>query len=399
MNFLNGIKSDILKLNRYAIIFGIFAIWNVIGFLPPIPASFYYALLSVTFVYCIVNSRKMDLSVLTLLIYIPINILITNPNPIFKSWDRYVLFALLLGCVSLLFQSEKFFRFRGSVLVILLNICIFLGAASALCFYLGINLMQVSLTNYQNHIGIFSGLTRHSMLLGPIAGFGTLYCYFKFTREKNKVYLILMILCILSILFSASRAALAGTVVGFIVLVYKQQKNMGKFVRTIMMILVVGCATFPLWTKNLTYIISKNNGQTTEISYNSREDKWANRISEFKEDPLFGIGFAAVSTDYERDYDTNSGIVETGSSWLAVFSMTGIIGAVIVLSIIFRSFIGVWLCKSNLAPLLCGLLSFFFINMLAEGFIFSGGSFLCLMFWLFIGCANDLKYYNPRNSF
>ena len=169
MNFLNGIKSDILKLNRYAIIFGIFAIWNVIGFLPPIPASFYYALLSVTFVYCIVNSRKMDLSVLTLLIYIPINILITNPNPIFKSWDRYVLFALLLGCVSLLFQSEKFFRFRGSVLVILLNICIFLGAASALCFYLGINLMQVSLTNYQNHIGIFSGLTRHSMLLGPIA--------------------------------------------------------------------------------------------------------------------------------------------------------------------------------------------------------------------------------------
>ena len=173
---------------------------------------------------------------------------------------------------------------------------------------------------------------------------------------------------------------------------------MGKFMRTLMLILVVGGVTYPLWMNNLSYVISKNNGQTTEISYNSREYKWDNRIAEFKESPMFGVGFAAVSTEADGEYDATSGVVEPGSSWLAIFSMTGLVGAIIVIGIILSAFIGIWRSKTPIAPLICGLLSFFFINMIAEGFIFSGGSFLCLMFWLYIGCANDMKNYNLRNS-
>lgn len=44
--------------------------------------------------------------------------------------------------------------------------------------------------------------------------------------------------------------------------------------------------------------------------------------------------------------------------------------------------------------LFTGLFTFVLIHMVAEGYILSGGSFLCIVSWLIIGCAYDYRFDN-----
>jgi len=401
MSVLKEAKQIIIQFKEYnkvAVVFGVIAIWNVIGFLPPLPGVLYYVLLGFGFLYNFMSTKGYNIAILSLLIYIPINILFTNPLPVFKPWDRFALFALLLGSVSALFTSDKDRFFRNSLLNVLLKICLLLGTGSAICFYLGINYMALSNFAIIHQVGLFGGLTRHSMLLGPIASFGAIYALYLYYRSKKKLYIACCAINTLAVLFSASRASLAGVIFGLVVLIYRQSKNLGSFFKYSLIILAILAVTFPIWSDSLSYVIAKNDGMTEEISLVSREDKWDNRIAEFSSHPIFGVGFVSVDTNIESAFNSSTGTVETGSSWLSIPSMTGIIGTIIMLIIIIKSYL---IAKLNIycnkqASLIEALLCFFYIHMMAEGFIFSGGSFLCLMFWLFVGCAYDMKNQFPR---
>ena len=128
----------------------------------------------------------------------------------------------------------------------------------------------------------------------------------------------------------------------------------------------------------------------------SREERWSHRINEFTNSPFVGIGFAAISPEYTDEYNIELGIVEPGSSWLTVLSMIGIMGALPIILIIINTWNGLKAIYNNntedYSILLSGLLSLFYVHLIAEGYIFAGGSFLCFLFWLTLG----ISYSYPR---
>ena len=89
----------------------------------------------------------------------------------------------------------------------------------------------------------------------------------------------------------------------------------------------------------------------------------------------------------------STGTIETGSSWLAVLSMTGIIGFIPFLIIIYKSVKRVWSKKkTNIeASLYLGLIVFLSIHMLVEGYIFAGGSVVFFIAWLIISCCYEIE--------
>jgi hypothetical protein len=72
--------------------------------------------------------------------------------------------------------------------------------------------------------------------------------------------------------------------------------------------------------------------------------------------------------------------------------MLGLIGAILVVPILFRSFKVAYRQKSDHGAVICGILALFFVHMFAEGYIFAGGSFLAFMLWLTVGVAMDCQY-------
>ncbi len=58
---------------------------------------------------------------------------------------------------------------------------------------------------------------------------------------------------------------------------------------------------------------------------------------EFESSPLIGVGFDAIDLNLSSasgGYDKDSGMVESGSSWLIILSMTGLIGAILLFPVL-----------------------------------------------------------------
>lgn len=385
-----------------AIIFSLIIIWPTVGFLPSMPQPILYAAMAGVGIWSLSNATCYSTPLLCLLLYIPVEILISGAPSFFSPWMRFILFTFMLMSVSSLFGSERLYDFRNNVLHLIIIWCVILGTGSFIARFLGINYMKSFWGTNLTTFGHFGGLTSHSMLLGPISGISTIYLIHKFIITQHKLLLILAVMSIGSVMFSASRAALLATVAALLVLFYLLNRFSKRIIRYILMFAIVGAVSFPYWSNVLMQgFVAKNGGSTTELSTSSRDSKWENRINEFESDPIFGIGFSTVDLNNYYDYSPDGGI-ETGSSWLSVLSMTGIIGAALILWIMIKSLSPVFRNPSPEDALICAIVTLFIVSMMAEGYIFAGGNFLCIIFWLALGCACDYNkissYENSSNS-
>jgi O-antigen ligase len=127
---------------------------------------------------------------------------------------------------------------------------------------------------------------------------------------------------------------------------------------------------------------------TGKAGVNSREILWQNRWAEVDASPLVGVGigvdtFGIVKSEY------GTVVVEPGSSYLAVLSMTGVLGSVSTLLLIFSAiikFLGKWdTIPEDIRTEVFAVGAFWAVHAVAEGWIFAVGSILCLFFWLWIG--------------
>ena len=398
MNILQQIKRFCQE-DWMSFLFGAITVSAIIGFLPHLPQIAVYVFLTAFALYSFRRPHKYNALLVALLIYIPIELLIAQPAAIFKSWQRYVMFALLLCCVSPLFDGEYHRTTRRRLMQMLLWSSTFIGIGSFFAWFLGINYMQASRLDFANQVGLFGGLTTHSMLLGPVSGIGAIFMsYYAFTRKK-KIYWLLVALCLITILFSASRSALMSSLAGIIVTVYKLSGKASRFMQVGVASVVIAASTFSIWGGALDGIISKNVGNTETLDTSSRQVKWDTRIAEFQKSPITGIGFVSVDEEIsENEVDYATGTVETGTSWLIILSMLGIIGAVLLYPFFFKTYTTIWKQKDQYSAIVVGVLTLMYIHMFAEGYIFSGGSFMCFVLWLTVGVAYDNKYLNNIKS-
>ena len=387
---LDLLKDKSGKLHYPSLLYAITCIWPACGFLPAFPSVLVYAFPILYAAYCLGKQRSFNPLLLLLIVYIPLELLIVQPSPVFKSWPRYVLFLLLMMNVSPLFDGRALRSYRENIFKITMYACVFLAVGSFFARFLGINFMRTFYVSDGFQTGTFGGLTPQSMMLGPIAGIAACYLASWVYKTKRKVDWLWVVMALGAVMFSASRSALMAAIAGIIVTVYRQSGSASKLIQVGIVSFVIAASTFSFWGSALDNVIEKN-GSAGGLTIDSREALWIARLADFQESPVIGVGFCAAA-HYDYGVDEDSGRFESGTSWLIILSMLGIVGACIIVPILFKAFFSAYKSKTELSAIACGILALFFVHMFAEGYIFAGGSFLAFMLWLTIGIATDCKY-------
>lgn len=390
-DFIDSLRG----MNKLALVFILMQFTKAAGFIPVFPDSINYMVLLIMSAYVIFKAEALSVPMLAILIYLTFNILICSPDNIFNPWMRFAFFIVLIIAVSPLVQSESLRAMRRDMLNAILWIASLLSVLSFFCRFMGVNFM-FGIANFSyNTAGTFAGLFNHSMMLGPVAGISTVFLAYKaYTSDiktAKKWYLSASLTCLAAVAFSASRSALLATITGIIFMLMKVISDRQRFFKILASILVMASISFPLWGSALDGIIEKNNNNIIAGgSFSSREKKWNARITEFKSNPMFGIGFSSVNP--QLDDVSTGGTVEPGSSWLAILSMSGIIGCGLFLMIFWSGYNACNQLDDPDDALLLGLLILFAVHMMTEGYVFAAGSFLGFLLWLIVGCCIDRKY-------
>lgn len=331
------------------------------------------------------------------LFYLPLNIIFTEPDPVFQSWSRLWLFCFIFILAAPLFKGDYIAVLRRKLFHAVLFVSTIITVGSFFCYFLGINYMSLaSEREFVGSAGLFGGLSNHSMALAVFAGMSTLYCFYKSHQKKKSyryVYWGLMAMSLGTLLFTASRSALLATVAGLLVMLYQIKKENGSFIKTLLVIILGAMLTFPLWEGAAEGVLKKqDNNEKSGKKYGSRTTKWEARFDELYSSPVFGVGFSAQDPNGKDEYDKKTGTIEPGSSWLAILSMTGIIGFILISLMLVFPFLYLKNNPNTYNAFLLGLFTFYFLSYVAEGYIFAGGNAMCFISWLVFGVANDVRY-------
>ena len=388
---LLSLNNENGRLHYPSLLYALVAIWPAVGFLTPLPQVVIYGAPLLYAAYSFFNRETYDRWFLALLAYIPVELLLASPPSVFQSWPRYVLFSALIMCVCPIFQGEKLRMCRERIFLFTMWACAFLGVGSFICAFLNINYMKSMATDYFYGTGSFGGLTPHSMLLGPIAGVGACFLVSKAFAEKHYLWWIAAVAALFAVFFSASRSATMAALAGIFVTLYRQSGSTSNFLKVGLVTFIIAASTYSLWEGALSGLIEKNQG-TSALNFDSRQKLWDERIEDFKSSPIYGVGFCAAKMSKNSIIEKQSGRLESGTSWLIIFSMLGVLGACVVIPLFVRAFLTAYKGDDDLIPLICGVLALFFVHMFAEGYVFAGGSFMAFMLWLTVGVATDCKY-------
>jgi O-antigen ligase len=249
-------------------------------------------------------------------------------------------------------------------------------------------------------------------LLGPFAALAVIYATVKTLETRSYKYGFIAAVSFLTCLASGSRSATLGAVAAVTMIPVLRIKSQA--LRWICIIFLLGTVFFvrsefdfnsldgsPVFKSGSPFERYVAELQQKGVS-NTRERLWEARWAEFNSSPVVGIGIGVEKAGGSRTaYGTT--VVEPGSSYLAVLSMTGIIGALslgILLVSLAMKFQKKWtFLNSTDRTEVVAVGMFWAIHAVAEGWIFAGGSILCLFFWLWVGRLSDLGSLPPKRSF
>lgn len=362
--------------------------------------NLYYAILIITLLLTFFQATIKRLSVSMSFLYVccMLSILLNDIPVVYKPWLRFALFVIVTVIASPFIQSAFYDKFRINLFKYIHNLLILIIVFS----------IPAIILNERSQSGMFTGVTNHSMLLAPISAVTLItLIYYLYINKLNRILLLILIaFSFIALLLAASRISLAGFVLAMVFFFYRKNRHdMREFAKTGISILAIFILTYPLWNGYMEGIEKKNeaaiNAETGEMDLaSSRETLWAQRTAEFKSSPIIGIGFCYAP--YVVGYDkysgeaefaeTSTGIIEPGSSWLGILSMTGLLGFLGIISLWISSF---RMCfkmekKDNLyAIYLSSMMVFWSVHMIAEGEIFSAGGFMFFLVWLGVGTVQS----------
>ncbi|WP_146064328.1 O-antigen ligase family protein [Algoriphagus boritolerans] len=364
--------------------------------------SFFYISILFIFSFLILIIQKeifiYNLNIFFLVIASVLSLLLNDVPSYFSSYQRLLFFVIILFIIGPLCISQTLQNFRQRLFVILNNFNILFCSFSFLGLISG---LYVGLTT-RNGLDRpdFTGFYNHSMILGPASSIALLTCLYYFYESGNKIkkifLIILICLCAMSAITAGSRAALVGLLIGLLFFYYKKYKGrMTRFIKTLSFVVFLLIISFPIWEDNTKFLMNKfNRAEDSNDPFDSRSDKWNLRLTEFQTSPIFGIGFASVSVIDQTSLEKLKGIIEPGSSWLSVLSMTGILGFVPIFIFFTSHFTFLFRLKTsgeNIASYLGSLFLLFTLHMLFEGYIFASGAFLFFYLWLFLGILEGYR--------
>lgn len=369
--------------------------------------NLYYAVLIFTLLTTFFQStiRRLDVGMSIIYIACILSILLNDINAVYRPWERFILFVIVTFIASPFIQSDFYDKFRVHIFKFIQNLWIVIVILS----------IPTLLLREHGSTG-FEGFTSHSMIMSSTASMAIVTLLYKlYAKKLTKIIGIpLIIIAFLCMLLAGSRIAVAACIGGTIFFLFRvYRKRMDIFVRIVATIIVAMAITYPLWDSYLERIEQKNssiNKQTGEVDMlASRALIWDQRIREFEESPLVGVGFgyAPYITGYNERTgkasfkETETGVVEPGSGWLAIMSMTGLLGLLGFILLWGSSFKKCIQCEKEdklWGAYLIAMLIFVSIQMIAEGGIYAAGGTDCFNTWAVIGAIyGSYNILKPRS--
>jgi O-antigen ligase len=337
---------------------------------------------------------KIEIKMLFVILIFLTSILINDIDPKFNSEVRFATWIVMIAMIGPLFYSYHLNLFKEKLLNTFMYVFMILGAISFIYWLFGFPSLGR---------GHFSGLFNHSMVLSPISSMGVLFSIYKFYKSETNFlkyfYFILFIFNFLALILSASRSALAAVLIAlFIFLLFAKirYKKIFLFFGILVGIIANSFISLNLEKNNLTQSI------TTRGFDNTREILWHDRLLEFKSSPFFGVGFAAQDDNIKGKIGkkgSEEGVVEPGSAYLMILSMTGLLGTIVLLIFFSKYILSLNFWEKNLFNINYKFLLFIFfsIHFIAEGYIFSSGSIFSFIFWLLVASTYPNSYNYKEN--
>lgn len=222
----------------------------------------------------------------------------------------------------------------------------------------------------------FSGVTAHPQWLGAITGLTCVYAYYNALLKRNRnvfhiVGAVAMFLMSVELgLLAGSRSALLAVALTVVVMTVLSIKHISSIWKTEGLILFFMIIMIPLFMQSTELIEHKQNVQE-QIGF-SRASLWTEQWMLFKSHLLFGTGMVGG---------------ESGSSWLAVASQTGVIGLGLLLNVLYQCFrrAGSYIAANNDSFLYMSILLYIMIHGVFEGYILNPGYIMCWFFWVCVG--------------
>ncbi|WP_299107791.1 O-antigen ligase family protein [uncultured Tenacibaculum sp.] len=351
----------------------------------PEVSKVYYPVIFVLFFLLIAKpvNFKINLIAFIFTLITGLSIFLNDIPTIFNSYNRWLGWLLILFVFGPLITTTPFIKFRIKAFSFLLKLLPFLTILSFLWYVFGLpNLGR----------GDFTGVTYHSMLLGPISGLSSAFFLNKNLFEgKSKKRLGLLLISLVVCVLAASRTALLAFVLVALVSFYIKYK-----MKNLLYLILLFCGFIIFQAVNMENV-NQGSGIFESLSNksfnNSREGYWTNRIKEWYKSPLIGVGFASVDLTISDLGVHEDGSIEPGTSWLAVLSMTGLLGLLSFILLLSNIYTKLYkLIKTN-DILIINVLSFnifFIVSFVSEGYLFAAGSVSGLIYWLSLGCASSL---------
>lgn len=280
-------------------------------------------------------------------------------------------------------------RYRAQLWAAMGWLSLIISGASLLVWIVGVQLAGR---------GNFFGVMSHTMILAPVAGMSLIESLNRYFRTENKLWLATSGAAMINLLLCASRSAMVGASLAVLWMILnvgglKRQSAMAAISALGLIMMIIDSGFFSQESRDRS--TDKEKHVLTEIlrvksDSNTRAWLWEARIAEFQGEPVIGIGF--TRTIYGRK--STAGEIEPGSSYLAILSMTGLVGAfgwVFFLTQLRSAYRRAADSLPKFDRLALGGAGVFFAFHLAfEGYIFSCGSFVGLWFWALLGMFYDL---------
>ena len=330
-----------------------------------------------------------------------LSILINDIPVHYNSYSKLSIFIISSSLLGPFLKTTSLKRFRLAIFNKRMLVNLWICSFSFIFKVVGLHNGYVYNEAVDNFRPDFAGLYNHSMVLGPMSGIGILFCiykyYDKFLIKDRLFYIICLFLCLMSLSNTGSRSAIVGLLAGFIFLIYKIKRgSLSKVFVICFVVISLLILTFPLYKDSTSFLFEKFSDYKNQDASltRSRNDLWMNRINEFRDHPLFGVGFGSARYG-DNDLDGN---FEPGSSWLVILSTTGTFGLLFFFLGYFYFFLrklrGFSLSKKDYFVLsICLHLSFY---MIFEGVVLSAGTLMYCVIWLVFGWCMLIDF--PKKS-
>lgn len=348
-----------------------------------------YAMLIISAVYLMVHMRSLiGVGVVLLLSWLPSFVAEGSEKDLLLRVGAICLLLFVLGPVI---DSKISRQYRTSAWLYVGLLTVFIGLMSAFWYVF-------RLPGYWR--GSFTGVMTYAMLVGPFSAMGAMFAILRAIRSKSLIWVAVSLACLIPCLASGSRLAVvcfAGALVVTLILMRREMK---------FFIPAISIASLALIVSTL-FTVGQPSQESEMIKHlrekglsNSREELWSARIKEFKSSPWVGIGIGKAEGGGSSENEQGGGTVEPGSSYLAILSMTGVIGASAYIALLLSILCKWRKCWKQVAlwkhAELAAYGVFFAIHAIGEGWILAVGSPLCFVYWLWLGHIYD--YVNKRGS-